>query len=199
MRRLLGSVIASLVFASAFAGAAVLPLQRAEAKPPFDQRAVMERVARQTTAARLGSNAPSEVARVRGRRVEPRAWRRAGEGAERNLGSGLRERVERHGRRLDWSLQIDHRSGDERGVKLSARTRPGAGLGTSDAVVHSGGRSLARLPAVSVNGTLQLRIPGRIAAKTESPLSVEISVSPEHPVSEPVTVDGLYSQQEPAV
>jgi len=141
-----------------------------------------------------------QLSRVGARRIAPHPWNRSAARAERRLGAGLRERVVSSGGRVDWSLVVDRQPGDPPGLTISARARVGRTFTMSDAVVRGrGGRRLARLPARIRKGRLEIEIPKRVVTAAEDPLTVEISVGPEHAVSEPIARSGVYTQREPAV
>ena len=215
--------------APAAAGPAGAPPEGPVAEPPFDVAKVMETVRHRMerergrlgaedreyrpdltragldvsarVGRRLGARRLSlQVLSVGGRRVSPQMWRAVRNRAERRLRPGLRERVTALNGRIEWALALERRPSAPGPLSIDGRVAGGSAFRVGSAVVKDkNGRSLGT-SSTSVRGNrLRITVPARVVAGAELPLAIEISVSPEHAVSDVVPSYAIAGQYDPAV
>jgi hypothetical protein len=156
----------------------------------------------------------------RGDRAVPlrmQRWRGEANVASRQISPGVTERVTSREGELEWDVVLDRplRGRGDLVVEAritgsmgdSTRGRDGLVFGTRGAAVRVGalvakdarGRLLHRALPESKGSSLRLVVPGPALAEAAYPITLDPTVSREHPVSDPVSTPAAGSQYIPAV
>jgi large repetitive protein len=147
-------------------------------------------------------------------------WRSSRNSAVRVLAPALRERVTAREGHLEWDFLLDRGPAPVRPLTVEARifaggaatrvrgARPawrfavGAGrsvrMGTFRVKDARGRWLFEALPALAAS-TLTLKVPARVLREADYPLTIDPSVSPEYPVSDPVYGSAPGTQSQPAL
>src|SRR5439155_1691771 len=123
--------------------------------------------------------------------IRPGPWSNRQNEAEREIRPGVLEHVTAKRGKLEWKLILERGPrGDAAPLEIEARLdkRPGGKtarmrLGAVTLRDHDGRTVHRGRPAVR-GGRVTITVPKRVAAKGRYPLTLEMTVSPEHPVSD---------------
>jgi hypothetical protein len=168
--------------------------------------------------ARLGVSLESVTRGGRGSAVPNGRWRSEGNVAERNSTGGVTERVTARKGEVEWDVLLDREpagsgpltvTAETTGIERARRSRDAAGawdlqltggisVQVGEAIVlDAGGREVHRTPVDVTASELRIDVPARVLATASYPLTIDPTVLPARPISQPVGAP--FTQDQPDV
>ena len=133
--------------------------------------------------------------------LAPKAWRADANTASRSLGHGAVERVTARSGEVEWDVELQERLPGTGPLVVEAHVDGSSGavrIGEA-VIVDATGAELHRAPLATSGRSVRLEVPASVLDEATYPLTIDPTVSPEHPVSDPVTANAPGFQEDPAV